>query len=161
MSDSHGSNPGDDFRVVTTRAPTATPVEAGYVAEGRIPPSAPPASEVGIFGWLYYNLFYGWLNAGMTLAAVAVLAWLLPGLIEWAYLHSVWNANSLSECRDLMDQRYGEGVRGACSSSASTRTHSGGGRSPPSCCCSARWVRCSSPECRGAGISSGSAWPIR
>lgn len=112
MSDSHGNNPGDDFRVEATAGPPAT--EVAYVAERRVPPSAPPASEVGIVGWIYTNLFHGWLNAGMTFAATAVLAWLLPSLIEWAFLHSVWNASSLDECRQIMDQRYGEGVRGAC-----------------------------------------------
>ncbi len=86
----------------------------GYVAEGQIPPSPPPGTSIGIFRWLYENLFYGWLNAGMTLGATALLVWLLPGLIDWFYLHSIWQANSLDECRRFMDLQHGEGVRGAC-----------------------------------------------
>jgi len=107
MSDTHSSASGDG-------GGTGAGSNVAFVAAGEIPPAPPPATSVGFIGWVRENLFSGWLNASLTAASIAVLIWLVPGLVEWLYLHSVWNANSLEECRATMDQRYGEGVRGAC-----------------------------------------------
>jgi len=112
MSDVHGSYPGGDFSVVTTSSPSAT--EVAFVADREIPPSAPPASTVGAIGWVRENLFSGWFNSILTIVSVFVVLSVVWSVVEWAVLHAVWNANSLDECRALMDQSYGEGVRGAC-----------------------------------------------
>lgn len=74
-----------------------------YVADSQIPPSPPPPSEVGVWHWLRENLFYGWLNAILTILSILLLVWLLPGFIEWALLDAVWNAGSLQECREKGD----------------------------------------------------------
>lgn len=74
-----------------------------YVAETQIPPSPPPVSERGAIGWLHENLFSSWLNAILTIASVALILWALWSLIPWLILDSVWNASSLSECREIGD----------------------------------------------------------
>jgi general L-amino acid transport system permease protein len=88
--------------------------QAAYVAPRFFEAEPPPASTVGPVGWVRENLFSGWLNSLLTVLAIAFLAWLLPGFIEWALLNSVWNASSLSECREIIATTVGEGERGAC-----------------------------------------------
>ena len=72
-----------------------------YVAESQIPPSPPPASEVGIWHWARANLFPGPLNTILTILSIIFLAVTLPGLIQWAFIDAVWNASSLNECREI------------------------------------------------------------
>jgi general L-amino acid transport system permease protein len=85
-----------------------------FVATGSIAPSPPPASEVGAVHWLKENLFDGVVNSILTLISVAAIVLLAPPLIDWAVLKSVWNATSLTECRQIIAATHGEGVTGAC-----------------------------------------------
>lgn len=85
-----------------------------YVADTQYPELPPPGSTTGVMGWLRQNLFSSWSNAILTVVAIAFLAWLLPGIIDWAILKSVWHASSLSECRDIIREAYGPGNSGAC-----------------------------------------------
>ena len=78
-----------------------------FVAKGEIPPSPPPAVNSGAVGWIRANLFDGPFNTIVTLICIAFLAWLIPPVISWAFIDSVWNAGSLSECREI-------GTGGAC-----------------------------------------------
>lgn len=72
-----------------------------YVARGVIPPSPPPASEVGAVRWLRENLFSGWFNSILTVVSLAVVAMLIPPVVSWAFIDSVWNAPSLAGCREV------------------------------------------------------------
>ncbi|MGR3320842.1 MAG: amino acid ABC transporter permease [Pseudooceanicola sp.] len=80
----------------------------GYVQRSQIPPAPPPAAETGAFKWVRENLFSSVANSIMTvlglLAIFALLQWALPWLVN-----SVWDAPSLTACREQM---AGEG--GAC-----------------------------------------------
>jgi general L-amino acid transport system permease protein len=78
-----------------------------------LPPEAPPASEIGWIGWARANLFSSWLNAILTVVSVAAVAWVVLHVYPW-FAHSVWNANSLAECRQIIAERWGEGADGAC-----------------------------------------------
>ncbi len=78
-----------------------------------LPPEAPPASEIGAVGWARANLFSSWLNAILTVLSVAAVAWVVLHIWPW-FAHSVWNANSLAECRQIIAERWGEGAGGAC-----------------------------------------------
>ncbi|GMG83010.1 hypothetical protein LNKW23_22230 [Paralimibaculum aggregatum] len=102
--------------VVVTSAPTATRVASDYafVAEGQIPPAPPPPGSSGPLLWVRENLFPDLLNATLTLITIALLVWMLPGIYQWAIGHAILDANSLDECRQRMDELYGEGERGAC-----------------------------------------------
>jgi len=84
-----------------------------YVRETMLPQGAPPASEVGVIKWLRENLFSGVLNTILTLLGIAAVVWLVQAALPW-FLHGVWNANSLSECRQIIAETWGEGAHGAC-----------------------------------------------
>jgi general L-amino acid transport system permease protein len=85
-----------------------------YVADRLHPDEAPPLASSGFIGWSRANLFDGPFNIALTVLSVAFVAYFLPGILEWAVFNSVWNANSLSECRDIIAAAHGEGARGAC-----------------------------------------------
>ena len=63
----------------------------GFVASGTIPPSPPPASQTGTVGWLRENLFRGPVNSILTIAGVALVLWIVPGIIQWAFVDAVWH----------------------------------------------------------------------
>lgn len=60
----------------------------------------PPVTNVGVLGWLKTNLFSTWYNSLMTIAMLVMLAWLLPPLIRWTFIDSLWNS-SAEACRDI------------------------------------------------------------
>ncbi|SFH16668.1 L-glutamine ABC transporter membrane protein /L-glutamate ABC transporter membrane protein /L-aspartate ABC transporter membrane protein /L-asparagine ABC transporter membrane protein [Palleronia marisminoris] len=71
-----------------------------FVRESFIPEQAPPARETGAIRWVRHNLFPTIPNAILTLLALYVIYVLLSGLLPWL-LGGVWNAGSLSECREI------------------------------------------------------------
>ncbi|MGI9420986.1 MAG: amino acid ABC transporter permease, partial [Geminicoccaceae bacterium] len=46
-------------------------------------------------------LFSSPLNTVLTLLSLAFVAWLVPPIINWAFINGVWNAGSLNECREI------------------------------------------------------------
>ena len=80
----------------------------GYVAEGIIQPSSPPASEVGLPAWLRQNLFATVGDTIVTLLSFAAVATLVWYFAPW-FLYGVWDAGSVRECREILD-----GVHAAC-----------------------------------------------
>ncbi len=73
--------------------------ELSYVRTEMLPEQAPPPGQTGVVRWIRENLFSGWLNSILTLAAIAAVYFALKAIIPWAF-DSTWNANSLSECRE-------------------------------------------------------------
>src|SRR5699024_6680334 len=71
----------------------------GFVADNRIPPSPPPVTSTGPVGWLRENLFSSPLNAILTVLSLALVFYVVPQIVQWAFVDSVWFANSLDECR--------------------------------------------------------------
>ncbi len=61
---------------------------------------APPVTDVGVIGWLKTNLFSTWYNSLLTLIILAMIAWLIPPLIRWAFIDSLWNS-SAAACREI------------------------------------------------------------
>jgi general L-amino acid transport system permease protein len=58
----------------------------------------PPATEVGIIGWMKANLFNGWLNSALTLVILYLLWLSVPPLINWALIDSNWFSSS-AQCK--------------------------------------------------------------
>ena len=58
----------------------------------------PPATEVGVLGWMRSNLFKGWLNSCLTLITVYFLWKTLPPLFRWAFVDSQWFTTG-AECQ--------------------------------------------------------------
>ncbi|MGV6803363.1 MAG: amino acid ABC transporter permease [Ruegeria sp.] len=88
--------------------------DIGYVRTEMLPEQDPPASEVGIIGWMRHNLFDGWFNSTLTLLSVYFVYKILAGLVPWV-LSPTWDAGSLAECREILSALGREGhYAGAC-----------------------------------------------
>ncbi len=87
--------------------------EISYVRDAMLGPQKAPASEVGAMRWVRENLFSGPLNTFLTIASLYALYLLVSTIGPW-FGRSVWNASSLSECRDIVQASFGEGKSGAC-----------------------------------------------
>lgn len=61
---------------------------------------SPPITNVGVIGWLKTNLFSTWYNSLLTVIIVAAMTWLIPPLVRWAFIDSLWNS-SAEACRDI------------------------------------------------------------
>ncbi|MBF9035789.1 ABC transporter permease subunit [Rhodobacterales bacterium HKCCE2091] len=86
---------------------------AAYVRREMLPQEAPPALETGAVKWLRENLFSSWLNGILTVVSLAFIWLVLSSILPWV-VQGIWNAESLSECREIRDQLYGEGHEVAC-----------------------------------------------
>lgn len=84
-----------------------------FVRTDMLPQHSPPVGESGIIKWLRENLFSGWFNSILTLLALVAVYKLVQVLLPWLS-NSVWNAESLRECRDIVIAQSGEGATGAC-----------------------------------------------
>jgi general L-amino acid transport system permease protein len=58
----------------------------------------PPVTEVGVVGWIRTNLFKGWLNSVLTIITLYILWEIIPPLIRWAFIDSVWFSTG-AECQ--------------------------------------------------------------
>lgn len=86
---------------------------SAYVRDTMLPPQPPPITEAGAIKWLRENLLSGPLNIALTLLGLGIL-WLLFSTL-WPWLsHSVWNAGSMAECRQIVAERYGPEAHGGC-----------------------------------------------
>ncbi len=72
-----------------------------------------PASQVGAVRWMRENLFSGWFNSILTVIAALIVFWVVSAILPW-FQHAVWNASSLTECRQIIAATWGEGQSGAC-----------------------------------------------
>jgi general L-amino acid transport system permease protein len=57
----------------------------------------PPPSETGVLGWMKKNLFDGFFNSLLTIATLYLLWELVPAFVRWAFIDSVWFADSCSQ----------------------------------------------------------------
>ncbi len=58
----------------------------------------PPKTEIGVWGWLYHNLFSTWYNSLLTVFGVLLIYWVIPPFIEWAFVQSDWVGDSREDC---------------------------------------------------------------
>lgn len=86
---------------------------SSFVRQDMLPPAPAPASQVGLVRWLRENLFSGPLNTLLTLGGIAIVVWLVQAATPWL-MHSVWNANSQNECREIITATWGPDATGAC-----------------------------------------------
>ncbi len=84
-----------------------------FVRKEILAAQSPPTSEIGIGGWARENLFGSVFNSVMTVLSATAVVLILAESLPWIF-QSSWTANSLSECRERIADRYGEGVHGAC-----------------------------------------------
>ncbi len=88
-----------------------------FVRKTMLPQKAPPSSQVGAMRWTRENLFSSPLNTILTLLGVLVVYSLIHHLGPW-FSNSIWNAGSLSQCREIL-----AGESGACWAVIKDRWH--------------------------------------
>ncbi|SEQ37187.1 general L-amino acid transport system permease protein [Loktanella sp. DSM 29012] len=88
-------------------------VTNAYFRETMIAQQPPPATETGAIKWLRENLFPTWLNAIGTVVSLYVIYFILSHVAPW-FLNGIWNASSLSECREIRDATLGPDASAAC-----------------------------------------------
>ncbi len=71
---------------------------AATYAVGQHPDLAPPASTVGVVGWLRANLFSSWVNTLLTLASLWLLYIVIPPLLNWVIFDADWTGESREDC---------------------------------------------------------------
>jgi len=67
-------------------------------ATGAHPDLPPPRTEVGVWGWMYHNLFHPWHNAALTFVGVLIVWWTVPPLVDWLLLNAYWAGSSRADC---------------------------------------------------------------
>ncbi|WP_204113246.1 amino acid ABC transporter permease [Shimia biformata] len=87
--------------------------DTSFVRTEMLPEKDPPATSVGAIGWARANLFDGWFNSVLTILSLAFIWYVLAGVIPWVF-QSVWNATSLTECREIMSETWGSTHGHAC-----------------------------------------------
>jgi len=87
--------------------------DQSYVRTEMLSEKAPPVTNVGIIGWMKNNLFSSPLNIGLSLIAIFAVYSVLSALLPWIF-GGIWNASSLTECREQLVAIHGELVNRAC-----------------------------------------------
>lgn len=93
-----------------------------FVRSQMIDPREPPSGAQGPVRWMRENLFSSPLNSVLTVLGGLAILWLAMGIVPWL-MHSVWNAKSLTECRDIIAQTWGPEATGACWAMVRERWH--------------------------------------
>ena len=87
--------------------------DQAFVRREIIEEQTPPLTAFGLVGWLKSNLFSTWFNAILTFISLYFIWYVLSGVLPWIFL-SVWNAGSLSECREIATATWGDSHGHAC-----------------------------------------------
>jgi len=58
----------------------------------------PPATSIGVLGWIRANLFNGWFNSILSLLVLYLLWSTVPSFIKWAFINSNWFTTS-EQCK--------------------------------------------------------------
>lgn len=77
-----------------------------YVRSEMLEQQPAPRGQVGAAKWIRENLFSSWFNTILTLVALYLVYNLLHALVPWAF-GGVWTADSLQDCRAILNERYG------------------------------------------------------
>ena len=88
--------------------------DQSFVRTEMLPELDPPASTVGIVGWMRENLFSTWANGILTILSLIFVWYVVSGLLGWA-ISPTWNGTSLGNCREILAAAGREGHNaGAC-----------------------------------------------
>ena len=59
----------------------------------------PPATSVGVIGWIKANLFNSWFNSVLTIVSLYFFWKIVPPFIRWAFIDSLWMSTG-AECHE-------------------------------------------------------------
>ncbi len=74
-----------------------------------------PAGERGVSAWVRRNLFATPTDSVLTVVSLLLLVWLLPPLIDWAFISAAWEGTGRAACATIgQGGTQPEGWSGAC-----------------------------------------------
>jgi general L-amino acid transport system permease protein len=79
--------------VETTSTATPSPTPASDTV------ARPPNANAGVIGWMRANLFNNIINSVLTVLALALLASIVPPLVNWIFIDAIWGAAQSQTCR--------------------------------------------------------------
>ena len=97
-------------------------IQTLFVRQQMLPPQEAPTSERGAVKWLRENLFSSPMNAILTILGVLFVFYVIKSPLPW-FLHGVWQASSLGECRAIIAASAGPDAHGACWAMVRERWH--------------------------------------
>ncbi len=71
-----------------------------YVKHERHADLPPPKSEVGVYGWLYHNLFSTWYNITLTIIGGVISIWAIWTVLDYVFFGAVWTGEGREACTD-------------------------------------------------------------
>ena len=78
-------------------------MEGMRYAPGEHPDMKPPIGQTGLLLWLRKNLFSSPFNIILTVVTVYFLYLIIPSMVNWMFIDSVFVAESRNECRAIND----------------------------------------------------------
>ncbi|GGG64783.1 amino acid ABC transporter permease [Salipiger pallidus] len=84
-----------------------------YVRDSMTEQREPPVAQSGAVKWTRENLFSTPLNIALTIVGLWLIWVILSHVLPWAFM-GIWDADSLSQCREIRDELYGADVSVAC-----------------------------------------------
>ena len=69
-----------------------------YVRTEQSPSLPPPVATGGVVGWLKENLFATPRDTVLTIVTALFLLWIVPPIIDWAFISAVWTGESREAC---------------------------------------------------------------
>ena len=69
---------------------------------GAHPDLPPPVSTTGPLAWIRINLFSSPLNSALTVLSLWILWSIVPPLLDWVLIESIWTASDRKECWSKM-----------------------------------------------------------
>ena len=89
--------------------------QISYVRANLVQPEPAPSSQVGLTHWLRTKLFATPKDIVFTVLAIAFLAYIIPPLVQWLFIHATWTGTDRTAC--LTVEQGGalpNGQSGAC-----------------------------------------------
>lgn len=90
--------------------PAMSKTVPAFVRTAPIEPLPPPASMVGVVGWMRANLFSSPLNIALTAFGILLAWWVLPPMIQFLITDAVWTGKDREACI----VKEGQPAVGAC-----------------------------------------------
>ena len=69
------------------------------VSTGQLPDLPPPASTVGVIGWVRHNLLSSPLNVALTIVGIYIFYIAVIPVLQWAFIDSDWSGTSAAVWR--------------------------------------------------------------
>lgn len=74
-------------------------ISSGYVRGQSGPVMPPPIFSRGALAWVKTNLFSDIFSSILTILALGVLVWIIPGIVRFLFVDAVWTASDGAPCR--------------------------------------------------------------